>query len=186
MQLNKAEQENELNQKKYDELDERLNTKEREYLSKRLTFEVYEDQLKKMLLEAEDVENSFDNRLTIERFQQEIKQFCKELPKLKSQIDTIQGRMEFFTQRKKEFAAMQAECKKLDDEVQLALEEKILKENELARVISCGEIIRNIYKCRSTHDLPRKIFYDLPVRTKHVGEHEEGEPASLDFRSDSD
>jgi hypothetical protein len=35
-------------------------------------------------------------------------------------------------------------------------------------------IIRNIYKCRSTNDLPQKIFYALPVRSKHAAENDAG------------
>ena len=174
IQLTKAEQENDVNQKKVDELEERLNNKEREYLSKRLTFEVYEDQLKRMLQAAEEMADGLDNHVSIERFQQEIKQFSKELPKLKSQIDAIQGRIAFFQQRKNELLLMRDEYKKLEYDVQLALEEKILKENEFNRLITCRETIRNIYKCRSTNDLPQKIFYALPVRSKHTGETEEG------------
>ncbi len=174
IQLAKAEKENEINEKKFNELEERLNKKEREYLSKRLTFEVYEDQLKRMLKEAEEAHDGFDNHLSIERFQQEIKQFSKELPKLKFQMDALQGRLEFFNQRKQILLAMRAEHKKLEHDVQLALEEKILKENEFNRVITCRDVIRNIYKCRSTNDLPQKIFYALPVRSKHTGENEDG------------
>jgi chromosome segregation ATPase len=157
-----------------DELEDRVNFKEREYLSKRLTLEVYEDQLKKMLKAAEEIHDGIDNHVSIERFQQEIKQFFKELPKLKSQIDALQGRMNFFKQRKEELLLMRAEHKKLEHEVQLALEDKILKENEFNRLITCRDIIRNIYKCRSTHDLPQKIFYALPVRSKNSGENEDG------------
>ncbi len=152
-----------------------MNYKEREYLSKRLTLEVYEDQLKKMLKAAEEVPDGVDNRVSIERFQQEIKQFSKELPKLKSQMEALQGRLNFFNQRKEELLSMRAEHNKLEHDVQLALEEKILKENEFNRLITCRDTIRNIYKCRSTHDLPQKIFYALPVRSKHTGETEEGE-----------
>ncbi|CAF2706251.1 unnamed protein product [Rotaria sp. Silwood2] len=170
IQLSKTEQENEINEKKLDELEERLNTKERDYLSKRLTFEVYEDQLKKMLKAIDDNNDSVDNHLSIERFQQEVKQFSKELPKLKSQMDALQGRIEFLKQRKRELLAMRTEYRKLSHEAQLALEDKILKENEFNRVISCRQVIRNIYRCRSTDDLPQKIFYALPVKSKLSGE----------------
>ncbi|CAF0920728.1 unnamed protein product [Rotaria sordida] len=170
IQLNKAEQENEINEKKLEELEERLNTKERDYLSKRLTFEVYEDQLKKMLKAAEDKNDDIDNHLSIERFQQEVKQFLKELPKLKSQMDALQGRIEFLKQRKQELLTMRTEYRKLNHDVQLALEDKILKENEFDRVTNCRQVIRNIYKCRATDDLPQKIFYALPVKSKNSGE----------------
>jgi hypothetical protein len=128
-----------------------------------------------MLKEAEEAHDGFDNHLSIERFQQEIKQFSKELPKLKFQMDELQGRLEFFNQRKQILLAMRAEHKKLEHDVQLALEEKILKENEFNRVINCRDIIRNIYKCRSTNDLPQKIFYNLPVKSKHTtGKNDDG------------
>ncbi|CAF4537222.1 unnamed protein product [Rotaria socialis] len=170
IQLSKVEQENETNEKKLDELEARLETKERDYLSKRLTCEVYEDQLKKMLKEADNREDTLNNHLSIERFQQEIRQFSKELPKLKAQMDALQGRLEFFKQRKQELLALRVECKKIEHDLQLALEDKILKENELNRVISCRQTIRNIYKCRATNDLPQKIFYSLPVKSKLPGE----------------
>lgn len=174
MQLKKVEQEVEMNSKKLAELEERLDTKEREYLSKRLTSEVYDDQLKKMLQAAEESDDVVDNRLSIERFQQEIKQFSRELPKLKSQMEAIKGRIEFFQQRKQELTTMRAEYKRLEHEVQLALEEKILKENEFDRVTNCREIMRNIYKYRSTNDLPQKIFYSLPLTSKRTGENGTG------------
>jgi hypothetical protein len=69
---------------------------------------------------------------------------------------------------------MRNENKKFDQETQLALEDKILKENYFNRITNCRDIIRNIYKCRKTNDLPQKIFYDLPVRTKHNGDNEDG------------
>ena len=173
--MTKTEQEYEGNQKKIDDLDDRVNAKEREYLSKRLTFEVYEDQLQKMLEAANEADDGFDNHLSIERFQQEIKQFSKELPKLKSQMDTLNARIDFFKQKKQELMDMRAECKKLDYEVQLALEEKILKENDFNRTVQCRETLREIYKCRSTNDLPQKIFYSLPLRSKHSGFDDHGE-----------
>lgn len=175
IQLSKIEKENEINEKKFDELEERFNKKEREYLSKRLTYEVYEDQLKKMIKTAEENSDGLDNHVSIERFQQEIKQFSKELPKLKSQMDAIQDRMNFFQQRKQELLLMRTEYKKLEHDVQLALEDKILKENEFNRLITCRDIVRNIYKCRSANDLPQKIFYALPIKLKHTGENEDGE-----------
>lgn len=165
-QLDKAKQENEINEKKLEELEERLDGKEREYLSKRLTYEVYEDQLKKMIKEAEDNKNGVDNHASIERFQIEVTQFSKELPKIKTQMNSIQARIQSFKQRKQALIDMHAEYKKLDHDVQLALEDKILKENEYNRVVSCRQIIRDICKCRSTNDLPQKIFYALPVKSK--------------------
>jgi hypothetical protein len=66
---------------------------------------------------------------------------------------------------------MQTESKKLDQEIQLALDEKIMKEKYFNRIRNCRDIIRNIYKCRTTNDLPQKIFYDLPVKIK---DNEEG------------
>jgi hypothetical protein len=66
---------------------------------------------------------------------------------------------------------MRNELKKLEREAQLALEDKILRENEFNRLITCRDITRTIYKCRSSHDLPQKIFYDLPVKIK---DNEEG------------
>lgn len=127
-----------------------------------------------MLKDMDDAQNGIDNHASIERFQQEVKQFSKELPKLKSQTDAIQARMQFFQQRKEEFLAMRNEHKKLEQEVQLAFEEKLLKESEFKRVGDCRETIRNIYKCRSTNDLPQKIFYALPVKVKHGGENDDG------------
>jgi hypothetical protein len=131
-----------------------------------------------MLKEVDETQDNGVNQLSIERFQLEIKQFSKDLPKIKSQVDSIQARIEFFKQRKQELLAMQAEHKKLEHEVQLALEDKILKENEFHRVLTCREIIRNIYKCRSSNDLPQKIFYALPVIPKHAGENDDGKDKS--------
>lgn len=127
-----------------------------------------------MLKAADEMSDGPDNHLSIERFQQEIKQFSKELPKLKSQIGAIQGRIEFFHHRKEELNVMKNEFKQLEYEVQLALEEKILKENQFNRLITARDIIRNIYRCRSANDLPQKIFYALPIKTKHTGEPQEG------------
>jgi CTP:phosphocholine cytidylyltransferase-like protein len=127
-----------------------------------------------MLKEVDETQDVGINQLSIERFQLEIKQFSKELPKLKSQMDALQGRIEFFKQRKQELITMREEYKKLEHEVQLALEEKILKENEFHRVVNCRETMRNIYKCRSSNDLAQKIFYALPMKVKHAGEKNEG------------
>ncbi|CAF2736760.1 unnamed protein product [Rotaria sp. Silwood2] len=172
-QLNKLEQENEINEKKYEEFETRLNVKEREYISKRLTYEVYEEQLNKYLPKSNETQDNIDNHLVIERFQQDLKQLSKELPKLKSQVDAIQTRINYFKQRKDELIEMRNESKRLEHEIQLALEDKILKENYFNRIQNCRDIIRNIYKCRKTNDLPQKIFYDLPVHIKHDGDTED-------------
>ena len=127
-----------------------------------------------MLNENNNAKDGIDNRLSIERFQQEIKQFTKELPKLKLQMDAMQRRIEFFKRRKQELLTMRAKYKKLEHEAQLALEDKILKENELNRIVSCRQVIRHIYKCRSTNDLPQKIFYALPIKSKHSSEDQNG------------
>jgi predicted translin family RNA/ssDNA-binding protein len=127
-----------------------------------------------MLKTANVVQDNVDNHLSIDRFQQDIKQLSKELPKLKSQVDVIQTRMHFFQQRKQELIEMRNESKKFEQEIQVALEDKILKENHFNRIRNCRDIIRNIYKCRKTNDLPQKIFYDLPVKSKHTGENEDG------------
>jgi DNA repair exonuclease SbcCD ATPase subunit len=127
-----------------------------------------------MLKTIDEVQDSVDNHASIERFQQDIKQFSKELPKLKSQMDAIQVRLEYFKQRKEELLKMRNELKKLEREAQLALEDKILRENEFNRLITCRDITRTIYKCRSSHDLPQKIFYDLPIKPKHAGENNDG------------
>ena len=170
-QLTKLEQENEINEKKYEEFQSRLNIKEREYLSRRLTFEVYDEQLTKLIKQSEDPINPVDNRLSIERFQQELKQISRDLTKMKSQMDGLQTRIHHFEQRKGELNQLRTEYKKLEGEIQLALEEKILKENAFNRFQHCRDILRNIYKCRTTNDLPQKIFYDLPVK---IQDHEEG------------
>ncbi|CAF3882722.1 unnamed protein product [Rotaria sordida] len=172
-QLNKLEQENEINEKKYEEFETRLNIKEREYISKRLTYEVYEEQLKKYLQLSHEIQDDIDNRVVIEQFQLDIKQLSRELPKLKSNIDSFQARINYFEQRKDELIEMRHENKKLGNEIQLVLEDKILKENYFNRIQNCRDIIRNIYKCRKTNDLPQKIFYDLPVHIKHYGENED-------------
>ncbi len=171
-QLNKLEQENEINEKKNEEFETRLYLKEREYVSKRLTYEVYEEQINKLLKQSDETQNNIDNHLIIERFQQDLKQLSKELIKLKSQSDAIQTRLHYFQQRKQELNEMRNENKKLTQEIQIALEDKILKENYFNRIKNCRDIIRNIYKCRTTNDLPQKIFYDLPVKIK---DNEEGE-----------
>lgn len=170
-QLNKLEQENEINEKKYEDFQTRLNVKEREYLSKRLTFEVYDEQLNKLIKQSEDPINPMDNRLSIERFQQELKQISRDLTKMKSQMDGLQTRIHHFEQRKAELNQLRTEYKKLEAEIQLALEEKILKENAFNRFQHCRDILRNIYKFRTTNDLPQKIFYDLPVK---IRDHDEG------------
>jgi len=177
-QLNKLEQENEINEKKNEEFETRLHLKEREYVSKRLTYEVYEEQLNKLLKQSDETENNIDNHLIIERFQQDLKQFSKELIKLKSQSDAIQTRLHYFQQRKQELNEMRNENKKLDQEIKIALEDKILKENYFNRIKNCRDIIRNIYKCRTTNDLPQKIFYDLPVKIKDNEEGEKQNPPS--------
>ncbi len=169
--MNKLEQENEINEKKYEEFESRLNLKEREHVSRRLTYEVYEEQLNKLIKQSEDTLNPVDNHLAIERFQRDVKQISRELPKLKSQIDAIQIRIHHFEQRKKELIEMRKEYQKLEQELQLALEEKILKENYFHRFQHCRNIIRNIYRCRTTNDLPQKIFYALPMKIK---DNEEG------------
>jgi hypothetical protein len=178
-QLNKLEQENEINEKKQEEFETRLNLKEREYISRRLTYEVYEEQVNKLLKQSDDTENTIDNRLVIERFQQDVKQLSKELPKLRSQADAIQTRIQHFQQRKKELIEMRDENKKLDQELQIALEDKLLKENYFNRISYCRDIIRNIYKCRTTNDLSQKIFYHLPVKIK---DNEQGKMKIKEFK----
>jgi len=153
-----------------------LNSKERELISKRLTSEVYEEQLTK--LQKSSVDDTTDNRLAIERFQQDLKQLAKELPRLKFQIDTLQTRINAFNQRKTDLIDMRKELKKFEHETQMIFEEKILKENHLNRMKNCRDLIRNIHKCRTTDDLPQKIFYDLPVKCK---ENEEGKNKKLFF-----
>ncbi len=177
-QLNKLEQENEINEKKNEEFETRLYLKEREYVSKRLTYEVYEEQVNKLLKQSDEIQNNIDNHLIIERFQQDLRQFSKELIKLKSQSDAIQTRLHYFQQRKQELNEMRNENKKLTQEIQIALEDKILKENYFNRIKNCRDIIRNIYKCRTTNDLPQKIFYDLPVKIKDNEEGEKQNPPS--------
>ncbi|CAF1294005.1 unnamed protein product [Rotaria sp. Silwood1] len=172
-QLNKLEQENEINEKKYEEFETRLNVKEREYISKRLTYEVYEEQLNKFIQKSKETPDNTDNHVVIEKFQKDLKQLSKELPKLKSHVDAIQTRINYFQKRKDELIEMRHESKKLEQEIQLVLEDKILKENYFNRTQNCRDIIRNIYKCRKTNDLPQKIFYDLPVQIKHCGENED-------------
>ncbi len=171
LQLNKLEKENEINEKKYEEFETRLNLKEREYISKRLTHEVYEERLNKLIKQSEDTLNPVNNRLAIETFQHDVKRLSLELPKLKSQTDAIETRMRHFEQRKKELNEMRKEYQKLEQEIQLVLDEKISKENYFHRLQHCRDIIRNIYRCRTTNDLPHKIFYDLPMKTK---DNEEG------------
>jgi chromosome segregation ATPase len=179
-QLNKLEQENEINEKKLEEFETRLNLKEREYISRRLTYEVYEDQLNR-LKQSEETQNNVDNHLSIERLQQDIKQLSREVPKLKSQTDAIQTRIHQFQQRKQELIEMRNESKKLDQEIQVTLEDKILKENYFNRIKNCRDILRNIYKCRTTNDLPQKIFYDLPVKIK---DNEDGKIKELRIKSE--
>jgi hypothetical protein len=152
----------------------RLNLKEHEYVSKHLTYEVYEEQLNKLLKQSDDVQHNVDNHLSIDRFQQDLKQLSKELPRLKSQTDIIQTRINYFQQRKQELMDMKNEKKKLNQEIQLALKDKILKENYFNRITNCRNIIRNIYKYRTTNDLPQKIFHDLLVKMKHSTDNEDG------------
>ena len=172
--MQKLEEENQINEKKYEEFEMRLNIKEREYVSKRLTHEVYQEELNKYLKKSVKVESDVDNHFLIERFRKDIKQLSKELPKLKAQVDTIQARINRFQQRKQELIELRHESKTLDQEAQSVLEDKILKQNHFNRVQKCRDIIRNIYKCRKTDDLAQKIFYDLPINIKNSGENEDG------------
>jgi len=173
-QLNKLEQEKEINERKYQAFETCFHLKEREYSSKYLTYEVYVRDFHKLLRQSEDVKTNVDNPLLIKRFQNDIKQFSEELPKLKSQVNTMQGRVDYFQQRKQLLIEMQDENKKLDHVIQLALEERIRKENHFNRIVKCRDILRNIYKCRKSNDLIKKIFYDLPIRTKLNGKNENG------------
>lgn len=174
-QLNKLEEENQINERKLEDFETRRNQKEREYISRRLTFEVYTEQLNKLMKPVNDQQSTIiDNRLSIERFQQELKEIRRDVRRFKSQVDAIQTRIRFFEERKAELIQMRDETKKLEREVQLALEEKILKENQHRRIESCRDVLRQIYKCRISHDLPQKIFHALPVKTKHTFETDDG------------
>ncbi len=173
-QLNKLEQEKEINERKYQEFETCFHIKEREYSSKYLTYEIYVRDFHKLLRQSEDVKTNVDNPLLIKRFQNDIKQFSEELPKLKSQVNTVQGRVDYFQQRKQQLIEMQDENKKLDYIIQLTLEERIRKENHFNRIVKCRDILRNIYNCRKSNDLIKRIFYDLPIRTKLNGKHENG------------
>ena len=156
-----------------EDFETRRNQKEREHLSRRLTYEVYTEQLGK-LMKPNDQQSTVDNRLSIERFQQELKEIHRDVRRLKSQVETIQSRIRYFEERKAELMQMRDEATKLDREAQLALEEKILKENQHRRIERCRETLRHIYKCRTSHDLPQKIFHALPVKTKHAPDADEG------------
>jgi hypothetical protein len=170
-QLNKLEQEKEIKERKHQEFETCFHLKEREYSSKYLTYEVYVRDFHKLLRQSDDVKT---HPLLIKRFQNDIKQFSEELPKLKSQVNTVQGRVDYFQQRKQQLIEMHNDNKKLDHVIQLALEERIRKENHFNRVAKCRDILRNIYKCRKSNDLIKKIFYDLPIRTKLNGKNENG------------
>lgn len=172
--MKKLEQENAINEKKYEELENRLNVKEREYISKRLTQEVYEEQLQKLFEKPDKEKDSIEYQLVTSRFQKDLKELARELPKLKSQVDAIQSRMNHFQKQKDELIQLRNETKKVDKEMQSVLEDKILKENYFNRIQHCRDVIRNIYKCRTTNDLPQKIFYELPVHKNHGGENEDG------------
>jgi len=173
-QLNKLEQEKEINERKHQEFETCFHLKEREYSSKYLTYEIYVRDFHKLLRQSEDVKTQVDNHLLIKRFQNDIKQFSEELPKLKSQVNTVQGRVDYFQQRKQQLIEMHDENKKLDYVIQLTLEERIRKENHFNHIVKCRDILRNIYKCRKSNDLIKKIFYDLPIRTKLNGKNENG------------
>lgn len=172
--MNKLEEENKINEKKLEDFETRRNQKEREYVSRRLTFEVYTEQLNK-LIQASEENPSIDNRLSIERFQLELKEIARDMRRLKSQMETFQNRIRHFEERKSELIQMRDEATKLDRDVQLALEEKILQENQFRRMEHCREILRRIYKCRTSDDLPQKIFHDLPVKTKHTFDDDDGQ-----------
>ena len=181
VRLNKLEQENEINERKYQEFETRFNLKEREYSLKHSTHEVCIRHLQTLLKQSDDVQTHVDNSLLIQKFQKDIKQFSEELPKLKSQVDTVQARIHSFQQRKRKLTEMHNENKRMDQEIQLALEDKIRKENQFNRVVKCRDILRNIYKCRKRNNLIQKIFYDLPVITKHNGENEDGKIKTKDI-----
>ena len=168
------EEENKLNEVKLEDFENRRNLKEREYISKRLTHEVHVEHLKKLLQPVVLTDDPpIDNRSVIERFQKDIRELAREAKKLKSQMEAIQARLRFFEQRKQELLKMRQESAKLTREAQMALEEKILKENHFHRLKKCREILRQICKCRASQDLPQKIFYNLPVKIKHQADEDE-------------
>ncbi|CAF4534616.1 unnamed protein product, partial [Didymodactylos carnosus] len=130
-QTSKLDQEYDDGRFKREELEYRLGDKDRLYLSKRLTYEVYQEQCEKMIKHPDQY---VESKLSIEKFQQEIKQFEKELPKLQQVINTIKSRLNHFEEQKQVIEQMRIHLKELDAEVQLALEDKILKENEFTRI----------------------------------------------------
>ncbi|CAF1590369.1 unnamed protein product [Didymodactylos carnosus] len=170
-QTSKLDQEYDDGRFKREELEYRLGDKDRLYLSKRLTYEVYQEQCEKMIKHPDQY---VESKLSIEKFQQEIKQFEKELPKLQFIIDTIKARLNYFEQRKEEIEQMKRHLKQLDSEVQTALENKILKENELNRVERCLHLMKQIHRFRSSNDLVQKIYYDIPVKSKNNKKDQNG------------
>lgn len=168
------EEEDRINEKKLEDFENKLNSKEREYVSKRLTYEVHVEQLEKLLTVNESGDGLVDNRLSIERFQKDIKELAKEVSKLKGQLEVIRGRIEHFDERKREFQKLRDDLTKFNSDVQHALEQKILKENYLRRIQHCYDTLHYIYKCRTTDDLPKKIFYGLPVKNKHNKPDDDG------------
>lgn len=135
---------------------------------------MYEEQLSKLLKKSDERQDNIDSNILIDRFQKDLKELSREIPKLKSNVDAIQTRINYFQQRKDELMTMRDESRRLEKEMQSVLEDKILKENYFNRIQNCRNIIRHIYKCRTADDLPQKIFYDLPISAKHGVESEAG------------
>ncbi|CAF1387234.1 unnamed protein product, partial [Didymodactylos carnosus] len=172
-QISKLDQEYDDDRSKREDLQSKLDDKERVYFSKRLTYEVYKEQCVKMIKHPDQY--VVDIKLIVEKFQQEIKHFEKELPKQEFIIDTIKSRLNYFEQRKQEIDQMKVSLKELDRAIQIALEDKILKENELTRVEKCFRLIKRIYRIRSADDLVQKLYYDLPMKSKHSKNDQTGE-----------
>ena len=177
--MSKLEEEHKINEVKQEEFETRRNLKEREYVSKRLTYEVHVEQVAKLRQPTPSSDDPpIDNRLLIERFLKDIRDLARDVKKFKSQMDAIQTRLRYFEERKQELIKMRQESQRITREAQVALEEKILKENQFHRLKRCREILRQIYKCRTINDLPQKIFYNLPVKNKHPAEKDQEDELS--------
>lgn len=180
--MEKLKEEDEVNEKQRLELEDRLSDKERDYLSKRLTYEVYEDQLKKLLQSSDRNGDEFDQTLSIEKFQAEVTHLSRELPKLNNQIKKMQNRLKYFEERKCELAEMKKECDKLEKEVQHALEDRLLKENHYTRVNDARKLLQRIQKSRARNDLAKKIFHKLPLDSERGTTNTKGEKKPYDIQ----
>ena len=99
------------------------------------------------------LKNPNDNHTTIGKFQTSIKYLSKELPELESKIAGLRIRRHTFQKHERILMKMHEEDMKHNQNLQLAMDNRLEKERQLTRIVHCCDIIRNIYQCRKRSDL---------------------------------